>query len=142
VTEFKIVNYKDLYHPTEDEEKDYWSGEGHLIFHVLSYDKDSKYNPYEIDWDDYSGCVGGLNESVGIDYAVNEGILDVGKLQIGMTYEVKGITSHWIRGDGWTTDDDVEYYVESVKKILYPRRFIMAWWWHLVGHKIRNWKMK
>ena len=130
----------ELYHPTPEEERDYWAGEGHLVFHVVSYDPSATYCPYEIDYDDYSGCVGGLQESLGLDYAINEGILDVGKLQIGMTYEVRGITVHFTRGDGWMTDDDADYYVESVTKILYPTRFIKAWWWHLIGHRIRNWR--
>jgi hypothetical protein len=132
----------DLYRPTEEEERDYWAGEGHLTFHVVSYDPTSTYCPYEIDWDDYSGCVGGLDETLGIEYAVNEGILDVGKLHIGMTYEVQGITAHFTRGDGWTTDDDVDYYVESVTKVIYPHRLLKAWWWGLIGHRIRNWRAK
>lgn len=132
----------DFYRPTSEEERDYWAGEGDLTFHVLSHTKGKGYIPYEIDWDDYSGCVGGLNETLGIDYSVNEGILDVGKLHIGVTYHVQGITAHFTRGDGWTTDDDVEYYVESVTKIIYPHRFIAAWWWHLIGWRIRQWRNK
>jgi len=136
---FEMVSVSDDWEPSEEEIADYWAGEGHLIFHVLSHTKDTKYCPYEIDWDDYSGCVGGLEETLGIDYSVNEDILDVGKLQIGVTYHVQGITAHFTRGDGWTTDDDVDYYVKSVTKIIYPGRFIAAWWWHLIGWRIRQW---
>lgn len=126
----------------DEDERDYWSGEGDLTFHVLSHDPTCNYCPYEIDWDDYSGCVGGLNETLGISYAINEGIIDAHPLRIGMTYHVQGITVVHTRGDGWNTDDDSEYYVESVSKILYPDRFISAWWWKLIGHRIQKWKTK
>lgn len=138
--EAKLVPIPDDWEPSEEDIKDYWSGEGHLEFRVLSYDKTTKYNPYEIECLDYSGCVGGLDETLGIEYAVNEGILDVGKLHIGCTYRVDGITVVWTRGDGWTTDDDVDYYIESVTQYAVLHQLIYAWWWHLVGHRIRNWR--
>ena len=47
---------------------------------------------------DYSGCVGGLNETLGIQYSLNEGILDV-DLKLGYTYELQGITAHCL--DPW-----------------------------------------
>lgn len=124
----------------EDYEWDHWNGKGHLTFTVLSHCPESKYCPHELEYEDYSGCVGGLSETLGIEYAINEGILDVGKLHIGVTYHVEGITALWSRGDGWTTDDDVDYYVETVKRRIKPISFVKAWWWHLVGWKIRQWK--
>lgn len=133
-----LIAASDEWEPSDVDLKDHWEGEGDLIFHVLSHDKSSKYQPYEIDWDDYSGCVGGLHETFGISYAINEGILDVGPLQIGMTYHVKGITVIHTKGDGWTTDNDTDYYVESVSKILYPDRFISAWW-HRLTWRIKHW---
>lgn len=132
----------DLYQPTEEDEKDYWSGEGHLIFRVVSYDPNCSFEPYEIDWLDYSGCVGGLDETLGIQYAINEGILDLPKLKIGHTYHVHGITVVWTRGDGWEIDDDVDYYVEDVTSYIVLHEWLYAWWWHLVGHRIRNWRKK
>lgn len=130
--------------PSEEDIRDYWSGEGHLIFTVISYDPDAyAWSKYEIDWEDYSGCVGGLDETLGIQYALNEGILDVGKLKLGWTYEVNGITVVWTRGDGWTTDDDVDYYVEGeIYKRIYLSRWLSAWWWHLIGWRIRNARTK
>ena len=134
-----MTELEDIYDTLSDEDlKDHWNGEGHLIFHVLSHDKNRNFEPFEIEWDDYSGCVGGLNDTLGIEHAVNEGILDVGKLRIGMTYEIQGISVYWTRGDGWTTDDDVEYEIESVNQIFYLHRFIKAWWWHLIGWRIRK----
>lgn len=125
--------------PTEEDFRDYWSGEGHLEFTVISYDPDAHpWSRYEIDWHDYSGCVGGLQETLGIQYALNEGILDAGKLRLGVHYRLDGITCHWTRGDGWTTDDDVNYYVESVTTTLFLPTWIKAWWWHLIGWRIRN----
>ena len=137
----ELISVSDDWEPSDEDMKDHWAGEGDLTFHVLSYDPTSKYCPYEIDWDDYSGCVGGLNETLGITYAINEGILDVYPLRLGMTYHVKGITVMHTRGDGWTTDDNSDYYVESVSKIFYPRRFISAWWHHLAYH-ISKWRSK
>jgi len=128
--------------PSEEDIRDYWSGEGHLIFTVISYDPDAyAWSKYEIDWEDYSGCVGGLDETLGIQYALNEGILDVGELKLGWTYEVHGITVEWTRGDGWTTDDDVDYYVEGeIRKRIHFSRWLSAWWWHLIGWRIRKWR--
>ena len=140
--EMSILSPKnDEYEPTDEDIKDHWAGEGHLIFKVISYDPTAYlWSRYEIEEIDSSGCVGGLDETIGISYAINEGILDVGKLHIGFTYEVHDITSHWTRGDGWTTDDDVDYYIESVTRYATLHQLIYAWWWHLVGHRIRNWK--
>lgn len=30
-------------------------------------------------------------------------------------YVVEGVTGHYTRGDGWTTDDDMDYYYESMR---------------------------
>lgn len=139
--EMSILSPKndEFYQLTEEDEKDYWSGEGHLVFRVLSYDPSAfPSSRYEIEVLDYSGCVSGLDEQISIDYAINDGILDVGKLTIGCTYEVHGITVVWTRGDGWTTDDDVDYYIKSVTRYAVLHQFIYAWWWHLVGWRIRN----
>ena len=122
----------------EEEPSDYWSGEGHLTFTVISYSPEAKFVPYEIDYEEYSGCVSGLDESLGITYAVNEGILNVGELRLGVTYYVEGITCHWTRGDGWTTDDDVKYYVGSVKTKIHWKPFFLVWWWHLIGWRIHR----
>ena len=140
--ELRIVEPIDDFQPSDEDLKDHWCGEGHLVFKVLSYDPSTSFCPYEIDCQDYTGCVGGLDETLGIEYAVNEGILDCGKLRIGLTYTLTGITVHRTRGDGWTTDDDEEYEVEDVTTEVYLRDWLSAWWWHLVGHRIRNWRHK
>lgn len=135
----ELTTIPDEWEPSEEDLKDYWVGKGHLEFRVLSYDKTATYKPYEIEYLDYSGCVGGLDECLGIEYSVNEGILNTGKLHIGCTYRLDGITAHFTRGDGWTTDDDVEYYVESVTQYAVLHQLIYAWWWHLIGWRIRQW---
>lgn len=140
--EMIIAEEDEFYEPSDEELREHWSGEGYLEFTVISHTKGKGYIPFEIDYHDYSGCVGGLDETLGIEYAVNEGILDVGKLHLGVTYVVRGITVDWTRGDGWEIDDDVDYYVESVSKEVYPHRFISAWWWHLIGWRIRQWRQK
>lgn len=126
----------------EKSEKDHWVGKGHLVFRVISHDKSMSYEPYEIEWEEYTGCVGGLHDTLGIEYCVNEGILDVGKLKLGHTYVLNGIIPHFTTGDGWTTDNDVEYEVEFVTKYVVLHQWIYAWWWHLVGHRLRNWRNK
>jgi hypothetical protein len=30
-------------------------------------------------------------------------------------YVVENVTGHYIRGDGWTTDDDMEFYYDTVR---------------------------
>ena len=137
-----LVTSDDCEDLPDDIEKDHWVGEGFLKFKVISYDKSSSYMPYEIEIIEYSGCLGGLEETMGIEYAVNEGILDVGNLHIGCTYLVQGVSADFTRGDGWTTDDDVEYSVESVTQYVTLHEFMSAWWWHLIGHRIRNWRNK
>lgn len=125
---------------TKEDERDYWNGEGHLEFQVLSYDPKVSWEKYEIDWLDYSGCVGGLDEMLGISYAINEGILETDKLQFGYIYTLHEITAHWTRGDGWTTDDNVDYEVGYITRRFSLKNWISTWWWHLVGHHIRNWR--
>ena len=83
---------KNDWEPSEEDLKDHWSGEGHLTFKVLSYDPNAyAWSRYEIEVLDYSGCVGGLDETLGIGYALNEGILDAGNLHIGVTYTLHEI---------------------------------------------------
>lgn len=136
----ELIPISDDWEPSDEDIQDYWAGEGHLIFKVLSHDPDKRYCPYEIEYEEYSGCVGGLDETLGIEYSVNERILDVGKLRVGATYHVEGITAHFTRGDGWTTDDDVEYYVESVTETIHLHEIIAAWWWQHIGWRIRQWR--
>ena len=128
--------------PSEEDDQDYWNGEGELSFRVLSYSKGTVY-PWEIEYTDYTGCVGGLIETVGIEYAINEGMLiDQDKLRVGYSYTLHGVTVIWTRGDGWTTDDDVDYYVESVTTHFELIPWIKAQWWQHFGWKLREWMNK
>lgn len=138
----ELTTISDGYEPSDEDLKDHWSGKGHLVFRVISYDPNCPYEPYEIDWLDYSGCVGGLNETLGIQYALNNGILNAGKLQLGVTYTLHEITVEWTRGDGWEIDDDMGYYVGDVTKEIVIYQWLYAWWWHFIGHLIHNWRRK
>jgi hypothetical protein len=130
------------YEMTTENERDYWSGPGHISFKVLSHTPQS-FIPYEIEVIDYSGCLGGLNESLGFDYAINEGILYIDQpLRIGMTYHLHDVTVIFSRGDGWITDDNVDYYVGSITTEWHLFQWLYAWWWHFFGHRIRNWIYK
>lgn len=129
------------YEPTEEDMKDYWSGTGHLCFTVLINNKDE----FVIDWDDYSGCVGGLQEMLGLEYALKEGILETPHLKEGYVYTLSDITVVWTRGDGWTTDDDVDYYVGDITFFRLPfwtylkMKLDNLWWYH-IGWRIRQWR--
>ena len=133
---------EELFEPSKDDIRDYWCGEGGIIFTVTEHDPEARFCPFGFEIEDYSGCAGGLDETLGITYAINERILDVGKLHLGVTYYVEGITVVFTRGDGWTTDDDADYYVGSVKTKIHLIPFLKAWWWHLVGWRIKEWRSK
>ena len=123
---------------TWEDEKEYWSGKGHLVFRTVSCDPADRFPSWEIEVEEYSGCIGGLHESVGITYAINQHILDGPKLRLGWTYIYKDITVTFTRGDGWTTDDDADYYVGSYEEVFKLGPWLSAWWWHLVGWRFKK----
>lgn len=133
---------EDGFEPSEEDIRDYWCGKGAITFTVTEHDPEARFCPFGFEVEDYSGCVGGLDESLGITYSLNERVLDVGKLRLGVTYYVEEITVVFTRGDGWTTDDDADYYVGSVKTKIHLIPFLKAWWWHLVGWRIKAWRSK
>lgn len=131
------------YAPTDEEDRDFWSGEGHLSFTVTA----NRHDVFEIDTLEYSGCVGGFDEGLGLEFGLREGHLgvDPSELKEGYTYHFDGITVSHTCGDGWTTDDDAEYYVGNVTSERLPiRQFVPLllrnWWWFSFGWKIREWR--
>lgn len=90
---------------TEDENDFEWPSlkeNGWLVVDVV--EKDGKLELREWDYD--GGVVFWIQEGVGFDYYVFDivGINEVGTWYIG------DIEGHFTRGDGWTTDDNVDYY--------------------------------
>jgi len=47
-----------------------------------------------------------------LDYTI-EGMIECPKAE--GWYVVLGITGHYTRGDGWSTDDDMDFYFDSVR---------------------------
>lgn len=132
--------------PSEDEERDFWNGTGHLYFGVTA-NRNGKDDVFEIDIYEYSGCVGGFGEGVGIEWGLKEGYLGIDRheLKEGYTYLLDEVTVSWFKGDGWTTDDDSEYYVGDFQETRLPLKkylklLIQNAWWFNIGYRISNWR--
>lgn len=122
--------------PDEDKAmQDHWNGEGSITFYVLDNGPTGLY----IEVLDHSGCAGGLDETIGIDYAIDEGYLDLSdcRLIVGYTYTLGGLNVEWTRGDGWSTDDDSEYTFETFighgSHWLFLRQTAINWWHNITS---------
>ena len=128
----------------EEAEKNHWNGIGSLtIFVTLIIPED---NIFEYELLDYSGCMEGAQEILGIDYLLKD-MWRVDKdpdlnLREGVEYRFIGITVEWIQGDGWTTDDDVDYLMGSVhasfRFIPWFHTKMEALWWKYIGWRIKK----
>lgn len=142
IEELMAIDYEDRM--SEAEEKDYWSGPGKLVFTVLT----NRPGVFEIEIEEYTGCVQGLQETIGIDYALAGGLLlDIAQEEYieGYTYYLYPVTVKWIRGDGWMTDDDVDYYVgdwecHQIHWYEYLKLRLRNAWWFNIGWKLRQWR--
>ena len=126
---------------TPDEERDYWSGPGHIEFYVSA----NRPDVFEVEVLDYSGCAGGAFEAVGEDYRITEMLgSDVDALREGWTYTVTNLTVVHTRGDGWTTDDDSDYYHDGLVAHRYwwqwARQKVVNAWWFNIGWRIAAWR--
>lgn len=128
--------------PSEEDERDFWNGEGNLVFTVTANRPAD--DVFEIEIEEYSGCVGGFGEGVGIEWGLKEGYLGIGRdeLKEGYTYYCDEITVSWTRGDGWTTEDDSDYYVGNMRSerlplISYLKLIINNAWWFNIGWKLK-----
>lgn len=128
-----------IFEPSPEDEYHYWSGEGFIKFYVQQ--NIPKDDIFEFEVEDYDGCAGGANEGVGFDYLIKEMLgLDISELKEGHTYTIEKLTVVWTRGDGWTTDDDVEYYFENLKDEIQWFRLIKQkltnLWWQNIGWRL------
>lgn len=134
-----FVLMDDLYQPTEEDEAEFWNGKGHITFYVIQNTPDV----FEIEIEDWSGCAGGLQDTIGIDWYIKEcwGLQEDEDLKEGVSYTLHGLTAYWTRGDGWTTDDDVEYNFEDItsswKLTTRIRQKLSNWWWRSIGWRLR-----
>ena len=129
-----------LYQPTEEEERHYWSGEGFIRFFVEQ--NIPKEGIFEFKVEDYDGCAGGADETVGFDYLIKDMLgLDIRQFKEGHTYTIEKLTIIWTRGDGWITDDDMDYYYESIKDEIewsrYLKQKLYNLWWQHIGWRFR-----
>ena len=128
----------------EEAEKDHWNGIGSLTIFVTLVIPEEDIFEYELL--DYSGCMGGAQETLGIDYLLKDMWCvwtDLSyPLKEGYEYTFHDISVHWTRGDGWTTDDDVDYYMGpiSYKFRLIPwfHTKVKALWWKHIGWRLKS----
>ena len=68
--------------------------------------------------------------------------LNIADLKEGHTYTIEKLTVVWTRGDGWTIDDDVDYYFENLKDEIQWFRFLKQkltnLWWQNIEWRIRK----
>ena len=139
----KWITVEDLepfFSPSPEDEHHYWCGEGFIRFYVQQ--NIPKDDIFEFEVEDYDGCAGGADETVGFDYLIKKMLgLNIADLKEGHTYTIEKLTVVWTRGDGWITDDDVDYYYENLKdefqwfKLL--KQKLTNLWWQNIG-----WRMK
>lgn len=59
----------------------------------------------------HDGCAFWIQEGEGFDYWLDQ----VDEMEVPGTYVIEGIIGHYMRGDGWTTDDDVDWEIGVVR---------------------------
>lgn len=126
--------------PTEEDEREHWNGVGHVTFFVIQNVPDT----FEVEILDHSGCAGGLDETIGLEYYITDAWDLQGQVREGGTYTLNKLTVTWTRGDGWSTDDDVEYEFESITAqttaVGYLLHKVKMIWWRQVQCRLRDWK--
>jgi hypothetical protein len=146
--DFELKPVADPFAMTKEEEADYWNGIGHLEILVTYVNQKEKIFEFEVI--DQSGCVGGIEEAIGIDYLLTQ-MWSVQKpyeeggfkfpLKAGYSYTFHDIRAFWTRGDGYTTDDDVDYYHGLITRGFNPwtwlRIKIGNLWWDTIGWRLR-----
>jgi hypothetical protein len=120
----------------EEDQRQYWNGDGHIEFFVIQNHGDT----FEVEVLDYSGCAGGLSETLGIEYVITD-MWCLNKdpeyiFREGVTYTIHDLSVTWTRGDGWNTDDDVDYDFGKITShataIGYLSHKIKMIWWRQV----------
>ncbi len=128
----------------EEAEKDFWNGIGSLtIFVTLVIPKD---DIFEFEVLEMTGCVQGIEESIGIEYLLKD-IWYINRsrehpLKEGIFYTFHNVSAYWYRGDGYTTDDDVDYFFGALTYEWKPwpwfKTWISAQWWKHIGWMLRK----
>lgn len=134
-----LLEFDTEFEMSEEDEKGYWSGPGYIIFFV----QQNIDNVFEIEIDEYTGCAGGADETIGLEWLIHhELIIDRDQLKEGHTYTIEGLNVVWTRGDGWMTDDDVDYYYAALHDKIEPWRWfkqkVTNLWWQNIGWRLRK----
>jgi len=140
-SEFMVEMDDDGDGPSEEDERDFWSGKGHIEFFVIQ----NVSRTFEIEIMDYSGCAGGMQDIAGIEYYITDVwcLQDDPEIPLreGVTYTLHDLTVTWARRYGWTTEDDVEYdfshMTSHATAIGYLTHKIQMIWWRQVTCRLR-----
>lgn len=126
---------------SQEEEANYWSGIGTLKILVTLNIPSEKI--FEFDILEATGCLYGADEAIGIDYLLKEmwGVQSYKyPFKEGIIYTFHHVTVSWTKGDGYTTDDDVEYSHGTVTKTWKPwtwfKTKMNAIWWKTIGWRL------
>lgn len=76
----------------------------------ITYDQWGRVDRVELLDYQYDGAFFWIQEGVGLNYFVDTADHDPVVLEENAVYVCEGLTVHYIRGDGWTTDDSEEWY--------------------------------
>ena len=79
---------------------------------------------YQTDQRDGNSSVYWMHEGVGIEYAITD-ILQL-DIELDGVYVLEGIYGQYFRGDGWTTDDDEEWYFDFMRRASLSEEMIEA----------------
>ena len=91
-----------------------YSDRGRILINVLGPGDGGPYcGRYELVVHGYDAdsAVMWLEEGIGIEYWINEDI----EIWIPGWYVIEGVHGVYTRGDGWTTDDDEDWYYDEIR---------------------------
>lgn len=109
---FGILNTELVPIETEDYQLPSIKSPGFILVHVLGPGETGVYR-FETKVLDHSESTFWINEGVGFDYWFDEYIDN--EFDTPGYYVIEGVRGHWIRGDGYSTDDDEDWEFASVR---------------------------
>jgi hypothetical protein len=111
-----MVNFSDVsFMPLKEEDYELpsYEEESYLLVEV-AHNSESKFSRFEVlEYAYDGGACFWIQEDIGFEYFLDMHF-DFDELPEGWNV-IEGITSKYIRGDGWMTDDDVEYNWKRIR---------------------------
>jgi hypothetical protein len=101
------VRYEDDFEPPK------YSDPGRILVHILGPSSTRVYR-YESEVLDHDGSTFWISEGVGFDYWLSA-CLDVNE-QLEGYYVIEGVIGRYIKGDGYSTDDDEEWEFDLCRR--------------------------